>query len=53
MGTPAELSVSEVYRCELDPGLEGEGWASDTHAEPSSTPVPLPAASKKKKRKKK
>ncbi|NP_001098994.1 tubulin polyglutamylase ttll6 [Danio rerio] len=53
MGTPAERSVSEVCRCEPDPGLEGEGWGSDTHAEPSNTPIPLPVANKKKKRKKK
>uniref|UniRef100_A0A672QV28 Tubulin polyglutamylase ttll6-like n=1 Tax=Sinocyclocheilus grahami TaxID=75366 RepID=A0A672QV28_SINGR len=35
MGTPAEHSVSEMWRCEPDPGVEGEGWGSDTHAEPS------------------
>ncbi|CAM4710344.1 unnamed protein product [Leuciscus chuanchicus] len=53
MGTPAEHSVSEVCRRESDPGVEGEGWGSDTQAEPCNTPIPLPAASKKKKRKKK
>ncbi|XP_016392618.1 tubulin polyglutamylase ttll6-like isoform X1 [Sinocyclocheilus rhinocerous] len=53
MGTPAEHSVSEMWRCEPDPGVEGEGWGSDTHAEPCNTPIPLPAANKKKKRKKK
>uniref|UniRef100_A0A671MQ15 Tubulin polyglutamylase ttll6-like n=1 Tax=Sinocyclocheilus anshuiensis TaxID=1608454 RepID=A0A671MQ15_9TELE len=35
METPAEHSVSEMWRCEPDPGVEGEGWGSDTHAEPS------------------
>jgi len=50
MGTPAEHSVSEVS----DPAwVEGEGWGSDTQAEPCNTPIPLPAANKKKKRKKK
>ncbi|KAK7122587.1 hypothetical protein R3I94_019639 [Phoxinus phoxinus] len=53
MGTPAEHSVSEVCRRESDPGVEGEGWGSDTQAEPCNTPIPLPAANKKKKRKKK
>ncbi|KAK9965651.1 hypothetical protein ABG768_004728 [Culter alburnus] len=53
MTTPAEHSVSEAYRCEPDPGVEGEGWESDTPVEPCNTPIPLPAANKKKKRKKK
>lgn len=45
--------MSEVCRRQSDPGVEGEGWGSDTQAEPCNTPIPLPAANKKKKRKKK
>ncbi|KAI7792587.1 tubulin polyglutamylase ttll6 [Triplophysa rosa] len=38
---PARCLASEAYRCEPEAGAEGEGWGSDSNAQPCNTPIPL------------
>lgn len=48
---PARCLPSDAYRCDPEAGAEGEGWGSDSNAQPCNTP--LSTVNKKKKRRKK